>query len=46
MKAGLALRGVPAGVARMALDEPSEHDRAELARAVAAYAGTPVGTSA
>lgn len=47
MKAGLALRGVPAGVARMALDEPSERDRAELARAVAAYAAAaPVGSSA
>ena len=38
MKAGLALRGVDAGVARMALDTPSERDRAELARAVASYA--------
>lgn len=38
MKAGLALRGVEAGVARMALDTPSERDRAELVRAVAAYA--------
>ncbi|RUR01940.1 dihydrodipicolinate synthase family protein [Labedella endophytica] len=38
MKAGLALRGIDAGVARMALDTPSEQDRAELARAVASYA--------
>lgn len=41
MKAGLALRGVDAGVARMALDVPSDADRAELARAVSAYAPVP-----
>jgi dihydrodipicolinate synthase/N-acetylneuraminate lyase len=38
MKAGLALRGIEAGVARMALDRPTDRDLAELRRAVDAYA--------
>jgi dihydrodipicolinate synthase/N-acetylneuraminate lyase len=42
MKAGLRLQGVNAGFSRMALDEPDEDILSELARAVSAYAGSPV----